>query len=166
MVSNEPKEDKDIKGWEEVEQVNSIKEPEPSEQAELSEIETGSKGVDFDEMISFSHTYLNYRYADCFPSAELLREKTFGLLMTNVFIYSGNIIDIKSMANMSNSESVKNMRNRLKSYKTQDISEKITFIENIAYYVKSVGFQETAESILPILSDLPNEKDSLILKQR
>ena len=162
MVSNEPKEDKDIKGWEEVEQVNSIKEPEPSEQAELSEIETGSKGVDFDEMISFSHTYLNYRYADCFPSAELLREKTFGLLMTNVFIYSGNIIDIKSMANMSNSESVKNMRNRLKSYKTQDISEKITFIENIAYYVKSVGFQETAESILPILSDLPNEKDSLI----
>ena len=168
MVSNESKEEKDIKGWEEIENVNSINQKnnisnqDTNEQAELSEVETGTKGVDFDEMISFSHTYLNYRYASCYPSAEILRERTFGLLMTNVFIYSGSIVDIQSIADMSNSEAVKNIRKKINDYKTEDVSLKITFIENIPFYAKTVGFQETAESILPILTDLPNEKDSII----
>ena len=168
MVSNESKEEKDIKGWEEIENVNSINQKnnisnqDTNEQAELSEVETGTKGVDFDEMISFSHTYLNYRYASCYPSSEILRERTFGLLMTNVFIYSGSIVDIQSIADMSNSEAVKNIRKKINDYKTEDVSLKITFIENIPFYAKTVGFQETAESILPILTDLPNEKDSII----
>lgn len=34
-------------------------------------------------------------------------------------------------------------------------------MENVSFYVKTVGFQETAESILPILSDLPKEKEQL-----
>jgi len=168
MVSNEPKEDKDIKGWEEIgsqpnvtNQVPPVSPPEAqNEQAELSEIETGSKGVpDFDEMISFNHTYLNYRIARCCSTKEQLNEATFGLLMTNVFIYSGDVIDIKSMANMSNSEAVKNVRKKINDYKDADIQIKITFIENIPFYIKTIGFQETAESILPLLADLPNEKD-------
>ena len=172
MVSNEPKDDKIIKGWEEIGQINtnnsdnsqsSISNQESqNEQAELSEVETGNKGQpDFDEMISFNHTYLNYRVARCLSTREQLNEATFGLLVTNVFIYSGDIIDIKSMANMSNSEAVKNVRKKISDYKDADIQIKITFIENVPFYVKTVGFQETAESILPILTDLTKEKDIL-----
>ena len=62
MVSNEPKEEKKKESWEET---NLANQETPNEQAELSEIETGNKGQpDFDEMISFNHTYLNYRFAD------------------------------------------------------------------------------------------------------
>ena len=171
MVSNEPKDDKDMKGWEEIGQltasgadssINSINQEPQNEQAELSEVETGSKGVpDFDEMISFNHTYLNYRVARCLATREQLNEATYGLLMTNVFIYSGAIVDIKSMANMSNSEAVKNIRKKINDYKDADIQIKITFIENVPFYVKTIGFQETAESILPILSELPKEKEVL-----
>ena len=171
MVSNESKEEKDLKGLEEINSINSINsssnslsinhEPQ-NEQAELSEVETGNKGQpDFDEMISFSHTYLNYRFARCLKTREQLNEATFGLLMTNVFIYSGDIIDIKSMANLSNSESVKNVRKKIVDFKNADIQDKITFAENVPFYVKTIGFQETAESILPILADFPKEKDIL-----
>ena len=133
-----------------------------NEQAELSEIETGNKGQpDFDEMISFNHTYLNYRFARCFATREQLNEETFGLLLTNVFIYSGDAIDINYMDNLSNSESVKNVKKKINSYKNDDYNNKITFLENVSFYVKTVGFQETAESILPILSDLPKEKEQL-----
>ena len=133
-----------------------------NEQAELSEIETGNKGQpDFDEMISFSHTYLNYRFARCCATREQLEADTFGLLLTNVFIYSGDAIDINYMDNLSNSESVKNVKKKINNYKNDDISMKITFLENVSFYVKTVGFQETAESILPILSDLPKEKEQL-----
>ena len=153
------------KDWEEVKDSNQIapNNTNPSainqeiqnEQAELSEIETGNKGQpDFDEMISFNHTYLNYRFARCFATREQLNEETFGLLLANVFIYSGDAIDINYMDNLPNTEAVKNVRKKINSYKNNDVNYKITFLENVSFYVKTVGFQETAESILPILSDL------------
>ena len=173
----EPKDPKQKTGeenkeWEEVKESNQIasNNSNPStisqeiqnEQAELSEIETGNKGQpDFDEMISFNHTYLNYRFARCFATREQLNEETFGLLLTNVFIYSGDAIDINSMDNLPNTEAVKNVRKKITSYKDNDINYKITFLENVSFYVKTVGFQETAESILPILSDLPKETEEL-----
>ena len=165
-MSTEKKDDKNLKGWEDIGAITdpqtSSKDDSQNEQAELSEVETGNKGQpDFDEMISFNHTYLNYRIAKTFMTKEALNEATFGLLMTNVFIYSGDIIDIKSMSSMSNSEAVKNIRQKINAYKDQDIQLKITFIENVAFYVKTIGFQETAESILPILGDLPREKEEL-----
>ena len=112
-------------------------------------------------MISFNRNYLNHRVTRCLATKEQLNDATFELLVTNVFIYSGYIIDIKSMVNMSNSEAVKNVRKKISDYKDADIQIKITFIENVPFYVKTVGFQETAESILPILTDLTKEKDIL-----
>ena len=165
-----PKVGEDSKEWEENNQ-NQINTNNPksqlnqdmqNDQAELSEIETGKKGQpDFDEIISFNHDNLNYRMANCFKTKELLNEGSFDLLMTNVFIYSGDAIDINFMENMSNAESVKNIRKKINNYKTDDIQVKITFIENVSFYTKIVGFQETAQSILPILSDLPKEKEVL-----
>lgn len=153
MNSNEEKNDNKIEDWEQIESINSIEENQ-NEQAKLSEIETGNKGQpDFDEMISFRHTYLNYPIARCLDTSEHLKATTFRLLMTNVFIYSGDVIDIKSIVNMSNSEAVKNIRKKINDYKNADIQLKITFIENVPFYVKTVRFQETAESILPILNE-------------
>ena len=138
---------------------------EQQEQAELSEIETGNKNQpDFDEMINFNHTYLNYRITKTFPDKATLDASTFELLMTNVFIYSGSVMDFKSMTSLSNTEAVKNIRQKIKSYKDQEMVNKITFIENVPFYVKTIGFQETIEFILPILSDLSHEKENLALR--
>jgi len=135
------------------------------EQAELSEVETGKKDQpDFEEMINFNHTYLNYRIAKSFPDKQSLDNSTYELLMTNVFIYSGDIIDFKAMTSLSNTESVKNIRQKINSYKDQDLSNKITFIENVPYYAKTIGFQETVESLLPIINDLPQEKETLAIR--
>jgi serine/threonine-protein phosphatase 4 regulatory subunit 1 len=177
MVSNEPKQDdKKLNEWEQIENtavnsgnsinntstISSSSQDPQNDQVDLSEVETGNKDQpDFDEMISFNHTYLNYRVARCCTTREQLNEATFGLLMTNVFIYSGDLVDFTSMSNMSNSEAVKNVRKKINDYKDADIQVKITTIENVAFYVKTVGFQETAESILPILTDLPKEKEVL-----
>ena len=138
MVSNEPKDEKGLKGWEEIPTSSSINDissssiinqETPNEQAELSEIETGNKGQpDFDEMISFNHTYLNYRVARCYSNIQQLNEATFGLLMTNVFIYSGDIYDIKSMANMSNSEAVKNIRKKIIIKKKKKIKIRMLYM--------------------------------------
>ena len=141
----------------------------------LDEIETGSKDQpDFEEMINFTHTFLNYRIAKTFPDRQTLDTSTFDLLTTNVFIFSGDIMDFQSMtslANLYNSEAVKNIRQKINSYKDSDISNKITFIENVPFYAKTIGFQETVEStigfqetvesILPIINDLYREKEAL-----
>ena len=135
------------------------------EQAELSEVETGKKDQpDFEEMINFNHTYLNYRIAKACSTRANLENSTFELLMTNVFIYSGKIIDVKSMTSLSNTEAVKNIREKIKAYKDHDLTNKITFIENVPFYVKTIGFQETVESILPIINDLPQEKETLAVR--
>ena len=113
-------------------------------------------------MINFNHTYLNYRITKVFSDKPALDASTFNLLMTNVFIYSGNIIDFKaSMTSLSNTDAVKNIRQKINAYKDSDLTNKITFIENVPFYVKTVGFQETVESILPIINDLPREKENL-----
>ena len=135
---------------------------EQQEQAELSEVETGKKDLpDFEEMINFTHTYLNYRITKSFPDRPALENSTFGLLMTNVFIYSGDVIDFKSMISLTNTDAVKNIRQKINAYKDQDLANKITFIENVPFYAKTVGFQETVESILPIINDLSHEKETL-----
>jgi len=147
------------------EATQSVEAQNDQEQAELSEVETGKKDQpDFEEIINFNHTYLNYRIAKSFPDKQSLDNSTFELLMTNVFIYSGNIIDFKAMTSLSNTESVKNIRQKINTYKDQDLTNKITFIENVAYYAKTIGFQETVESLLPIINDLPQEKETLAMR--
>lgn len=45
-------------------------------------------------------------------------KKLSAFLLTNVFIYSGDAIDINYMDNLSNSESVKNVKKKLIVIKT------------------------------------------------
>ena len=142
---------------------SSIKEQEQENQAELSEIETGNTNQpNFDEIINFSHTFLNYRITQIFPDRETFENSTFDLLPTNIFIYSGDAIDFQSITtDLENSEAIKTIRQRINSYKNLDVTNKITVIENIPYYVKTIGFKETVESIIPIISELTREKEAV-----
>ena len=144
---------------------SSIKEQQEN-QAELSVLETGGTNQpDFDEIINFSHTFLDYQITKIFPDRETFENSSFDLLTTNVFIYSGDIIDFKSIQkNISNSEAIKTIRQRINSYREQDIPNKKLFIENIPYYMKTIGFQETVEYIVPIISELTQEKEIISSK--
>ena len=52
----------------EIKDTNNEHPADPQNEVDLSEIETGSKDQpDFEEMINFTHTYLNYRIAKTFP---------------------------------------------------------------------------------------------------
>ena len=85
---------------------NKIKE-EDETPAELSEVDLGNKDqLNFDELISFSHTYLNYRIARTYNTLKELDENIFGLLMSNEFLLAGSTITIDSLNSMSNSELV------------------------------------------------------------
>ena len=74
----------------------SQEESKQEEQAELSEVETGGKDQpNFEEIITFYHTFLNYRITRVFKDHESLVNSSFNLLLTNVFMYSGNLVDFK-----------------------------------------------------------------------
>ncbi len=93
-ISNEKKE---------TNETSELKEEE--NQAELSEVDLGNTDqLNFDELISFSHTYLNYRIAKTFSNKNEINENTFGLLMSNEFLLSGTVISVDSLNSMSNSE--------------------------------------------------------------
>ena len=143
---------------------NNQKELEKEEEtpAELSEVDLGNKDdTNFDELISFSHTYLNYRIAKTLSTSKLL-EKTFPLLMSNEFLLVSNIITIDSLNATSNSEIVKTLKNKTKNFNSLDINQKITFVENIPFYIKQIGLEDTIDLILPIILKISKEKTDIL----
>ena len=141
---------------------NKIKE-EDETPAELSEVDLGNKDqVNFDELISFSHTYLNYRIARTYNTLKELDDNIFGLLMSNEFLLAGTPITIDSLNSMSNSESVKNVKLKTKSYNSLDNNQKITFVENIPFHIKQIGLEETIDLILPIILNIHKEKTEIL----
>ena len=145
---------------------SSKEESQQETQAELSEVETGvTNQPDFDEIINFDHTFHNYRLAKASPNKESLDSASFSLLKTNIFIYTGDVIDFKTMTkNLSNSEAMKAIRQKINSYRNEDVQKKKDFIENIPYYIRTIGFKETVEYIIPIISDLSREKELVTSK--
>ncbi len=141
---------------------DKIKEEEETP-AELSEVDLGNKDqVNFDELISFSHTYLNYRIARTYNTLKELDDNIFGLLMSNEFLLAGTSITIDSLNSMSNSESVKNVKLKTKSYNSLDNNQKITFVENIPFHIKQIGLEETIDLILPIILNIHKEKTEIL----
>ena len=131
--------------------------------AELSEVDLGTKDkTNFDELISFSHTYLNYRIAKTYSTLKELDNNIFGLLMSNEFLLAGSNITIDSLNSMSNSEIVKTLKNKTKSYNSFDYSQKITFVENIPFYIKQIGLEETIDLILPIILNIYKERTDVL----
>ena len=139
------------------------KEKEEETPAELSEVDLGTKDeTNFDELISFSHTYLNYRIAKTYSTLKELDNNIFGLLMSNEFLLAGSNITIDSLNSMSNSEIVKTLKNKTKSYNSFDYSQKITFVENIPFYIKQIGLEETIDLILPIILNIYKERTDVL----
>jgi serine/threonine-protein phosphatase 4 regulatory subunit 1 len=131
--------------------------------AELSEVDLGTKDeTNFDELISFSHTYLNYRIAKTYSTLKELDNNIFGLLMSNEFLLAGSNITVDSLNSMSNSEIVKTLKNKTKSYNSFDYSQKITFVENIPFYIKQIGLEETIDLILPIILNIYKERTDVL----
>lgn len=135
---------------------------ENQEQAELSEVDLGNKGQqDFDELISFSHTFNNYRICHSFATMQEANETSFGLLMSNEFVLAGTITP-ESFSQMSNADIVRSVRNKNKQYNDYDISNKANFIDNIPFFTKEIGLEQTVDLILPIVSNITKEKDAII----
>ena len=135
---------------------------ENQEQAELSEVDLGNKGQqDFDELISFSHTFNNYRICHSFATMQEANETSLGLLMSNEFVLAGTITP-ESFSQMSNADIVRSVRNKNKQYNDYDISNKANFIDNIPFFTKEIGLEQTVDLILPIVSNITKEKDAII----
>ncbi len=151
-ISNEKKE---------TNETSELKEEE--NQAELSEVDLGNTDqLNFDELISFSHTYLNYRIAKTFSNKNEINENTFGLLMSNEFLLSGTVISVDSLNSMSNSEILKDIKTKTSNYNSYDINQRITFVENIPFYIKQIGLEDTIDLIFPIILNIHKEKTDIL----
>ena len=120
-----------------------------------------SDEVNFDEVITFNHTYLKFRLFDGF----LQKIEEIPFLMNNEFILSGNLYII-ILGNLSFDEKSFDHNNKdlLKQVKTKvntflfdgDITFKSVFIENLGFYAKEIGFENTIDILLPLVTKLVN----------
>lgn len=128
----------------------------------LSEVDLGTKDKeDFDEMIVFTHTFLNYRKCFCAQTLEEFQTSQFKLLPINEFILKGNLL-FETNSKPSNSEVLKTVKLRAKSFNDNDISAKKGFIDNIPTFIEEIGLEQTVDLILPIILKIHNEKDAVI----
>ena len=123
----------------------------------LSEVDLGNKDqTDYDELISFNHTFFNYRIAEM--ESPLTKDKEFALLIKNEFLSANITVDIKSL---SDSEIKKMTKQRINNFNESE-SQKITIVENFSYYIESIGLEDTVEIILPKILNIPNEKEIIV----
>ena len=126
---------------------------------DLSEVDLGNKDqTDYDELITFNHTFFNYRIAKMVPNQIVLKEKEFALLVKNEFLSANISVDINSL---SDTEIKKLTRERMKNFNESE-GLKITIVENFFYYIEQIGLEDTVEIILPKIINIPNEKEIII----
>ncbi len=108
----------------------------------LSEVDLGNKDqTDYDELISFNHTFFNYRIAEMeLPST---KDKEFALLIKNEFLSANITVDIKSL---SDSEIKKMTIQRMNNFNESE-AFKITIVENFSFYIEQIGLEDTVEII-------------------
>ena len=123
----------------------------------LSEVDLGNKDqTDYDELITFNHTFFNYKIAEMI--SPFSKEKEFALLVKNEFISANISVDIKSL---SDTEIKKMVTQRMNNFNDSE-GFKITIVENFSYYIEQIGLEETVEIILPKILNIPNEKEIII----
>lgn len=133
-----------------------------------------SEEMNFDEIITFNHTYLKYRLfdglalkVDEFPFL-LNHEFLLAGILNNLKIYflTGNMnFDEKSLSSMNNKEILQLVKTRVQSYlNDSDINFKSLFLDNLPNYAKEIGFESTVDLLLPIITKIPEEKDSVKIK--
>ncbi len=66
---------------------------------------------------------------------------------------------------MKNNEILQLVKTRVQSYLHEgDLNFKMLFLDNLPNYAKEIGFESTVDLLLPIVTKIPDEKDSIKIK--
>ena len=119
--------------------------------------------MDFDEQITFVHTYNKFRIFSSPPPNQL---GEFPLMINYEFILVGNNnIEIDMVSKMDNEELLQMIKAKVQSYHTEgDTNMKSSFLDNISFYAKEIGFESTVDILLPLIKKIKSENDTVKTK--
>ena len=112
--------------------------------------------------MTFTHTYGKYRI---FKSTEQKIIDDFPLLLNFEYVLVGNTnIEVDS-SKLDNNEILAVVKARVNGFITEnDNNLKSSFLDNISFYSKEIGFENTVDILIPILKKIKNENDSIKIK--
>lgn len=113
--------------------------------------------------MTFTHTYVKYKI---FKGADLKNVEEFPVLLNFEYILVGsNSVDLDISCKLDNNEILSVVKARVNSFLTEnDTNSKSSFLDNMAYYSKEIGFENTVDILLPILKKIKNENDAIKIK--
>jgi len=83
------------------------------------------------------------------------------------FILAGNNnnIDIDMVSKLDNEELLNVVKAKVESYHTEgDANTKSSFLDNISFYAKEIGFEHTVDLLLPLFKKIVKENDAVKIK--
>jgi hypothetical protein len=104
-------------------------------------------------VITFNHTYLKYRIFENYDK----KIEEYPFLINHEFILAGSLnIDEKSLHGMMNNKEILQLvKSKAQAYFNEDDTNmKLLFLENISSYAKEIGFENTIDLILPIVTKI------------
>lgn len=113
--------------------------------------------------MTFTHTYTKYQI---FKGSSSDSIEEFPLILNFEYILVGNSsLDVDSASKLENHELISVVKARVNSFLTDsDINSKSSFLDNMAFYSKEIGFENTVDILLPILKKIKEEPDSIKIK--
>lgn len=110
--------------------------------------------------MTFTHTYSKYQIFKG-PNNNLIEE--FPMVLNFEYILVGNTnFDVDSASKLENDELISVVKARVNSFlQDSDINSKSSFLDNMAFYSKGIGFENTVDILLPILKRIQDEPDSI-----
>ena len=117
---------------------SSSQEPEDSQStevpAELSEVDLGLKNQpDFEELISFTHSFNNYQLCGCLVSEDDFSQRAFPLLLSDEFVLAGTSLEIGKLSHSENTNSIITKAKEFRSPQNET-TDKRQFLEKLADY--------------------------------
>jgi len=112
--------------------------------------------------MTFTHTYGKYRI---FKSTEQKIIDDFPLLLNFEYVLVGNTnIEVDS-SKLDNNEILAVVKARVNGFITEnDNNLKSSFLDNMSFYSKEIGFENTVDILIPILKKIKNENDNIKIK--
>lgn len=82
------------------------------------------------------------------------------------FILAGSTsIDIDNISTLDNDELLSMVKAKVQSYHSEgDVNMKSSFIDNITFYAKEIGFENTVDILLPVIKKIKSENDTVKTK--
>lgn len=126
-------------------------------------IDSGAKIGYYDEQMTFTHTFGKYRI---FKSNNGKATEDIPLILNFEYVLVGNTsLDLDNSSQLDNNELLTVVKSRVNSFINEnDINLKASFLDNITFYSKGIGFENTVDILLPILKRIKNETDAIKIK--